>query len=120
MERYEELLRERAGMGKPFKVPEGYFDSLVPEIMERIPQRQRKPALIIRMWRPVACAACAAAAVVCALTFGLKGGSDSQTASAENQQLASQIELSQEEYLERVADYAMMDNYDIYAFVSEN
>ena len=33
-------LKNRIGKENPFKVPEGYFDSIVPEIMKQLPEAE--------------------------------------------------------------------------------
>jgi cell division protein FtsL len=122
----EKYIREHVGNRTPFKVPDGYFERLVPELMERLPERPavslvyEKPTVMARVrplfnkMRPVLYAA----AVVLIAVFCVGVYLDNENREAERQQIASQMETS-DDYYNEVADYAMVDNIEIYACLSE-
>lgn len=108
----------------PFKVPEGYFDSLTQRVMDAIPQNEirmvpQKQAKPLQRWRHYA----AAAAVVAAL-FGV----GAYLYQAETPQAMSEQQLAVKAHtvkasaadsdFEAVADYIMCDDYDLYAYIS--
>ena len=110
----EELyLKERVGQKNPFRTPEGYFDQFTANIMAQLPERQpmesksvaKKVAMPIRHW--FYAAACVAALLVTAFSFHFHN-------TADNQQQAFS-----ETYIDEAADYAMLDNTDIYQLLAE-
>lgn len=112
----EKTLREMTSSanGKnPFRVPEGYFDTLPQRVMERIreegqaeqPKRRRKSRFFIRL----------TAAAVLTGFFSLAGlmiyeQSHPLTSSQAPTALASAQEM---EFADELLDYAMLDNSDI-------
>lgn len=114
----EKLIIGKLGRRNPFKVPEGYFDTFAREFISELPEREsqavsQKPARIvsIALWRRVACAACVLIAALCTSLYLVNSDRDDAIVHTES--------VSQEEYMEMVADYAMMDNHDIYACITE-
>ncbi len=92
----------------PFRTPEGYFDSLADRIISRLPEeKQQKPALIKRL-RPWLYAAAFAGVVALSATLYLNHSDDS----LKNNEV---LVASNDTYFEDAADYAMVDNQDIYA-----
>lgn len=118
----EKTLREMTSSanGKnPFRVPEGYFDTLPQRVMERIreegqagqPKRRRKSRFFIRL----------TAAAVLTGFFSLAGlmmyeQSHPLTPYQENASIASASEM---EYGDELLDYAMLDNSDIEYYLTE-
>jgi len=111
----EELyLKERVGQKNPFRTPEGYFDQFTANIMAQLPERQpmesksvaKKVAMPIRHW--FYAAACVAALLVTACSFHFHNTADDQ----------QQVAFS-ETYIDEAADYAMLDNTDIYQLLAE-
>lgn len=122
----EKYLRKLVGNRNPFAVPEGYFERLAPELMQCLPEYpERKLNIaeptfigkvqpIVRRMRPLLyTAASVLIAVFCiAIYFDSKDTEDTQ-------QLSAQTESS-DAYYDEVADYAMVDNYDIYACLTSD
>ncbi len=123
----EDYIKKKLGKRNLFSVPDGYFDSLSSEVMARLPERHTSgniPAdsadsnrhnTYMRLLRPILYVA--ASAVICVfgvytyLTFDTEGKDN--VAHIEN----SIISNSTDAYTDAVADYAMMDNADIYAYL---
>jgi hypothetical protein len=112
----EDYIRSKMGNKNPFTVPEGYFEQLAGDIMNKIPanvQKEQKPALIKRL-RPLLYAA----ACVCIAMFGVviyqnldKQGNDTLNANIISHNAAEY----NDKFMEDAADYAMIDNDEIYA-----
>lgn len=116
----ERYLVERVGRENPFRVPEGYFDTLVSEVMARVdataPLAPRKARVV---WlRPVLYAA----ASVCALFFSVTAyhAFNRQPADAPVAQQMETVSHQSEDSFEEAADYLMVDNQDIYACLSSD
>ena len=103
----EELyIKNRLGDRNPFRVPEGYFDSLTAEVMEKLPEEPRKGILVrLRPW--MYAAACLVAVLFTATLYLMYPEAPGQMATAET--------TTTDTYVEDVADYVMADNNDIYA-----
>ena len=100
--REEQFLKEHVGKRNPFRVPEGYFDELPSQVLNRVRRQQRR--LVIRRF------AVAAVLTGCVATVGmllLHTGSSSSTV-AEN-----------DTYMEEVLDYTLTTNLDIDSFLTE-
>ena len=107
MENEEKYIREKVGQKNPFTVPEGYFDQLTSQVMSQLPERRQKSRVVqLRKW--FYAAACVAALVVTAVTFHF------HEVDAPQQQMAVS-----ESYIDEAADYAMLDNMDIYQLLVE-
>ena len=130
MKNEELYLRSRIGSENHFRVPEGYFDSLADNIISQLPGKEIAMDLcatsrqaddtagetpgsssrkaVIKRIRPWLFAA----ACVCGIAFlgAVFYHAPEQTP---DQQIAA-INIS-DDYLDEAADYAMVDNQDIYA-----
>lgn len=112
MDNEERYIKERLGDKNPFVVPEGYFDQLADSVMSRLPERKtRSRFAVLRPW--LYAAACIVAVVVMALSFHF----DRSAASGEPSMLAGSADNT---YIEEAADYAMLDNDEIYACLADN
>ncbi len=126
MEKDERIIEKRFGRQAPFKVPEGYFDSFASRLMESLPERPLPVAnapsaveipLSLRhrpMWKRWA----SVAAGVCAVVFGasvyMHQGSASKSIVAGSQESTAGYTA-----MDAMADYAMFDTQDMYAYMSE-
>lgn len=109
----EEYIKSKLGSRNPFTVPEGYFEQLTAQVMEKLPEQKPKRPAIIRYLRPVLYAA----ACICLAVFGIAIYQNLDRQSADT--LQSNIPQMSMEYndafIDEAADYAMLDNEDIYA-----
>ena len=123
----EKYLIEKVGKENPFKVPEGYFDTLSSQIMAKIEAEgvaprdiktgKEKRAKVVWL-RPVLYAA----ASVCALFISVvayQSHSDKGTA-APTQTVVANNQMLMDDYFDEAADYVMLDNQDIYAYLSSD
>lgn len=112
----EEYIRNKMDQRpSPFRVPEGYFEQLSDRIMSRLPQeepaQQPKPALIRRLRPLLYAAACVCIAVFSVAIYFNHHNAEQQTATAALQQ---QDTYYNDTYIDEAADYAMLDNEEIY------
>ena len=111
-----------------YKVPEGYFDTLADRIMANIPEapiqekKQKKSAKIISLNTKVkiAVAAAIAGALISSVTIRLYQ-QDKKLADVNTKtEMTTTPETYGEEYVNDYIDYAMVDEDDIYKYLSEN
>ena len=123
----EKYLIEKVGKENPFRVPEGYFDTLSSQIMAKVEAEgvaprdikagKEKRAKVVWL-RPVLYAA----ASVCALFISVvayQSRSDKGTA-APTQTVVANNQMLMDDYFDEAADYVMLDNQDIYAYLSSD
>lgn len=108
----ELYLRNKVGQGNPFKVPEGYFEQLTSQVMNQLPEKKAK---VVPMRRWLYAAACVAAIAVLGLTFMFNNRQ-----AVEQQSLTASVSAVERDYMDEAADYALIDNAEIYACLSEN
>ena len=123
----EKYLIEKVGKENPFRVPEGYFDTLSSQIMAKVEAEGVAPRDIKAgkekrakvLWlRPVLYAA----ASVCALFISVvayQSHSDKDVA-APTQTVVANNQMLMDDYFDEAADYVMLDNQDIYACLSSD
>ena len=123
----EKYLIEKVGRENPFRVPEGYFDTLSSQIMAKVEAEGVAPRDIKTgkekraktVWlRPVLYAA----ASVCALFVSVVAyqSYSEQGVAAPTQNVVANNQVMMDEYFEEAADYVMLDNQDIYACLSSD
>ena len=107
----------------PFKVPEGYFDSLNTRIMENVArqasaQKNEKPAqaknVRMHVLRWAAACACVLVIGVSAVLFTFK-----DTDTSEAPVTAQQSFFTSDDAFNQAADYTMLDNHDMYQMLAE-
>ena len=112
----EILIQEKFGKKQPFRVPEGYFEHFVENVMAQLPDDGAK---VIEMrprkrWRVAV--GVAVAACFCAVLFSLGqlwSGSADESLSGAASVMQAQYSTNDDEFDDMV-DYAMMDVSDIY------
>lgn len=119
----EKILEKQYGRTQPFRVPAGYFDRLSTEIMEQLPEQkapvvQMRPRYLHRVAVALVAAACFGGVLFNVGTY--LNRLDNEHA-AETNVAASNEELnSPNGIINQVADYAMLDNEDMYSYLSDN
>lgn len=117
MNNEETYLKETIGTRNPFQVPDGYFEQLTQQVMQQLPERkpQRSRLVALRPWLY------AAACVVALFVLGTTTYHFRQQPADEPAPLASSaVSPADNSYIDAAADYAMIDNVDIYACLTEN
>lgn len=112
-----------------FKVPEGYFDTLADRIMANIPeapkqetQKTQKMARIFSLNTGIkyGIAAAIVGAIISITTIRLYHQGTSMASLDTNTEMTNDSETYSEEYVNDYIDYAMVDDSDIYEYLSDN
>jgi len=118
----EAFLRDKIGQKNPFKIPDGYFDQFADRLMEKLPEQQHKSVLIHRL-RPLLYAAVFVGVLIIGATLAFKSiqkfDSQSNIALVTNEQDESLLNAYSDTYIEDAANYAMIDNEEIYAYLAD-
>ena len=118
----EMYIQEKVGKRNPFRVPEGYFDNLTAQVMQNLPEQPKRRVKSVFM-RPVFYAAASVCALLVAGAAWMWHPSAEVTSTAPVQAKAvaqPQQQDATEEYMDEAADYMMLDNHEIYAYLAEN
>lgn len=120
MKNKEEHIKALYGKTNPFRVPEGYFEGLSSNIMDKLPE-QKAPVVSRRLMfiRPLLYAACFIAVIFTIVLLFEKNNiieeqNDSTSVATVTNTTSTDI------YSEDFVDYAMMDNMDIYACLASD
>lgn len=128
----EDILRQKFGQENHFQVPDGYFDKFMTDIMQQLPEQETTAIEVklsatkkawIRPMRRLAIAASFAALLFGAATYYWSGShqASSEMQTAKMEKVAdTQSADNDEYYIDEMANYAMLDNSDIYAYLIEN
>ena len=129
----EEYLKQRFGQKHPFRVPDDYFEHFADQMMAtlaELPEQASAPdstagtqsARTVELrphkpgwWRPMAIAASICALVMFGGWWIYKDTNPSPVAS-----MANNHEVSQGYTVDQIADYAMLDNMDMYLYVADS
>jgi len=115
--REEKILLEKIGKERPFKVPDGYFSDFNRQMADLLPEKKkmfvmRRRPVQLRYMRPAIAAACIVAAVSVAGIFSFNREGDKE------QHVADHYTHPVQYYtIDEMADYAMLDNEEIYNYV---
>ncbi len=117
----ERIIQENMGSQNPFRVPEGYFDRFAEQLMEQLPERQAEVVPMrttrLKKLRPVLLAAACLCIAIFSVTMYLNHSKQQTT--TEPAVATVTTTTVDEEFMDEAADYAMLDNADIYACLSE-
>ena len=131
MKREENYILEKMGQTNPFRVPDGYFDQLTSRIMEQLPDsdamgqsverathiplQKRSRFVALRPWLYAAASVVVVAVMSLAFYF-----QQSPTEAAPMAAASSVPSASDDSFIEDAADYVMLDNAEIYAYLADN
>ncbi len=108
----DEKITQRCGKQNPFKVPEGYFDTLNERIMTSVDKSERRNTAWIRR----ICFTAAAACVAGILIFNAYN-TENQLQSEEVMSDAD-ILIYDETYQKDMLNYSLVDNDDVYSYLA--
>ncbi len=108
----------------PFKVPEGYFDTITSRVMERIPENEVKliptetqgTSKKKTWWRSYAAAAAVIVAIFGAGLLIHNNGSETEETVATGNKVVNTV--NSKNNVEAMADYIMADDYELYAYIA--
>ena len=116
----EKYIEEQVGKRNPFRVPDGYFDQLTEQVMASLPEkapvqeRPRAKRVVLRPWYFAAAAVAVFLVSVSVWQFFPASAPEPQA------QMPVAYQEPSEADFEEAADYLMLDNYDIYACLTDN
>ena len=115
-------LKKKIGKENPFKVPEGYFENIVPEIMKQLPEAEAQESEEITMWERVK-PWVYMVAMFCGLMFGLRvmmmDKPVNKEINAGNVSMTDSVQGIPDEYIDPILDQAMMDDYTLYMYLTD-
>lgn len=120
----EDNILKKAGTENPFKVPENYFEELTSKIMQDLPEQ---PAAVqsethkVSRWEKVKPLLYLAATFV-GIAFIIQSAmffSHEPAETEPNAVIAASEEVTEEEYIDYILDASMMDDYEMYVYLSE-
>lgn len=120
----ENYIRNRVGDENPFRVPEGYFEDFASQVMAKLPERTPVAIPTARVYRLRLRTWLCTAACVCVGMFGAVmyfarvSGADANKPEADV--ASSAVYSAYDTYDEAVVDYMMIDNADIYAYLTDS
>lgn len=115
-------LKNRIGKENPFKVPEGYFENIVPEIMKQLPETEVQEEVEVTMWERVK-PWVYMVAMFCGLMFGLRvmmmDKPVNKEMNTDNVSMTDSVQGIPDEYIDPILDQAMMDDYTLYMYLTD-
>lgn len=114
----EDNILRKAGTENAFRVPDGYFEHLTSEIMNRLPEKE-KPVIEARestMWERVKPWAYMAAMFVGAALI-IRVASSDRTPVPSDTVVAEDTEM---EYINYAVENSMLDDYSLYVFLADS
>ena len=122
-------LQKEYGTQRPFRVPENYFSELSSRVMAQIPTEEQKEVVVtikprrtmVHYLRPLAAAAMTIGVVLVGfLAYHEFDGAQGKHALAEGHlaQGAHETSASSEDEFDKAADYFMIDESDMYAYLA--
>jgi|GEM_PF-152090 hypothetical protein len=122
-------LQKEYGTQRPFTVPENYFSDLSSRVMAQIPAEEQKETVVevkprratLRYLRPLAAAAMTIGVVLIGfLAYQEFDGAQGKHSLADSHlaQGAHEAAASSEDDFDQVADYFMIDESDMYAYLA--
>lgn len=122
----DDSLKAQYGARRPFTVPDGYFEQLGETMVRRLSEDGTCSAPVLRavrksMWQRLSplVAAASVVGVVMLVGLGVRRPAAERAVSASLPASASVAKAAGDgDELDRVADYSMMDEDDVYAYLS--
>ena len=119
----EDNILRKVGTGNSFKVPEGYFENLTSEVMNKLPERENPLSKInreitmwerVKPWTYMAAMFIGAALIIRVASVNHKSNMDEVAAT----EVADTGNLS-DQYINAALDGSMMDDYSLYVYLSD-
>lgn len=119
----EDILMKKLGKENSFKVPEGYFENLTSEVMNKLPEKEKVAfeEEHISAWTKVKPFLYLAAMFVGAALIIRVASSDHKPAAVDEVVVVEAVdtEVISDEMLDVALDRAMLDDYSLYVYLSD-
>lgn len=118
----EDNILKKVGTGNAFGVPDGYFENLTSEIMNRLPEKEK---IIIKekvptMWDRVKPWAYMAAMFVGAALIIRVASSNHTPTDTAGDRMATDDTETEMEYINIAVENSMMDDYSLYVYLADS
>ena len=121
----EDNILKKAGTGNAFHVPEGYFENLTSEIMNRLPEKERlafekKESTMwerVKPWVYMAAMFVGAALIIRVASSDHKPVADDIAVTVTA--MEADTEQVSDEMIDVALDRAMLDDYSLYVYLSD-
>ena len=118
----EDILLKKIGKEHSFKVPEGYFENLTSEVMDKLPEKEKvafkeEPVSTWTRLKPLLYMAAmfvGAALIIRVASSDRKSVADIDVAVTE-----IETEVISDEMIDMALDRAMLDDYSLYVYLSD-
>ena len=118
----EDILLKKLGKEDSFKVPDGYFENLTSEVMNKLPEKEKvvfkeEPVSIWTRLKPLLYMAAmfvGAALIIRVASSDRKSVADIDVAATE-----IETEVISDEMIDMALDRAMLDDYSLYVYLSD-
>ena len=116
----EDKILKKIGTENPFRVPNGYFENLTSEVMNRLPEKEKLTAVQQEptMWQKVRPWLYMAAMFIGAALI-IRVASSDHTPAAADRMAADETETEME-YINMAVDNSMLDDYSLYVYLADS
>ena len=113
-------IQKKIGTENPFRVPEGYFENLTSEVMNRLPEKEKLIAVQTEptMWQKVRPWLYMTAMFIGAALI-IRVASSDRTPAATDRMAADETETEME-YINMAVDNSMLDDYSLYVYLADS
>ena len=115
----EDKIQKKIGTENPFRVPEGYFENLTSEVMNRLPEKEKLIAVQTEptMWQKVRPWLYMTAMFIGAALI-IRVASSEHTPSVER--MAADDTETEMEYINMAVENSMLDDYSLYVYFADS
>lgn len=118
----EDKILRKVGTDNHFTVPEGYFENLTSEVMNKLPEKEKSAFKMkeptkwdkVKPWLYMAAMFLGAALIIRVASSDNKSVKD-KTIAAETET----TEPVSDQYIDAVLDHSMMDDYSLYVYLTD-
>lgn len=116
----EDKILKKIGTENPFRVPDGYFENLTSEVMNRLPEKEKLIAVQTEptMWQKVKPWLYMTAMFIGAALI-IRVASSDRTPAATDRMAADETETEME-YINMAVDNSMLDDYSLYVYLADS
>lgn len=116
----EDKILKKIGTENPFRVPDGYFENLTSEVMNRLPEKEKLIAVQTEptMWQKVRPWLYMTAMFIGAALI-IRVASSDRTPAATDRMAADETETEME-YINMAVDNSMLDDYSLYVYLADS
>ena len=115
----EDKLQKMIGTENPFRVPEGYFENLTSEVMNKLPEKEKVTAVRneptmwqkVRPWLYMTAMFIGAALIIRVASTDHKPAVD---------RVAVEESETEIEYINMAVDNSMLDDYSLYVYLADS